>query len=149
MMRNFFSNIWKEQLYNAGRTHAGQPPGRKASYIQIDHDDLQRLDLFKPQPIFYVFPTTSSHFFDFEPKPPITSLPTSILVTFTPIIRMPNNIALRVSPYKSLEMRLIIPSSTVPNSLHSSNLQSTASCSTLDNSISGREQLTQTPTGKK
>ena len=49
MMRNIIiSDLWKGQLYNAARTHAGQPPGRKASYIQIAHDDLQSLDLFKP-----------------------------------------------------------------------------------------------------
>ena len=48
MMRKFLSDLWKEQIYNAARTHAGQPPGTKASYIQIAHDDLQRLDLFKP-----------------------------------------------------------------------------------------------------
>jgi len=47
-MRKFISDLWKGQLYNAARTHAGQPPGRKAFYIQIAHDDLQRLDLFKP-----------------------------------------------------------------------------------------------------
>jgi len=48
MMSKTISDLWKGQLYNAARTHAGQPPGRKASYIQIAHDDLQRLDLFKP-----------------------------------------------------------------------------------------------------
>jgi len=143
MMSKIISDLWKRQLYNTARTHAGQPPGKKASYIQIAHDDLQHLDLFN-QPSFYVSPTTSSHFFDFELKPPITSLPNSILVTFTSILRMQNDIASRVSPYKSLEMRLI-PSSTVPISLHSSNLQSIASCSTFDNSISGHGQLTQTP----
>jgi len=88
--------------------------------------------------------TTSSLFFDFELKPPITSLPTSILVTLTRKVRMPNDIASCVSPYKSLEMRLI-PFSIVPISFHSSNPQSMASCSTFDNSTSGHEQLTQTP----
>jgi len=48
MMRKIISTLWKGQLYNAASTHAGQPFGRKASYIQIAHDDLQRLDLFKP-----------------------------------------------------------------------------------------------------
>ena len=47
MMRKSISNFWKGQLYNAARTYAGQPPGRKATYIRIAHDDLQRLDLFK------------------------------------------------------------------------------------------------------
>jgi len=42
MMRKTISTLWKGQLYNAARTHAGQPPGRKASYIRIAHDDLQR-----------------------------------------------------------------------------------------------------------
>jgi len=41
-------NLWKGQLYNAAHTPAGQPLGRKASYIQIARDDLQRIDLFKP-----------------------------------------------------------------------------------------------------
>jgi hypothetical protein len=48
MMRKFISDLWKGQLYNAARTYARQPPGRKASYVQIAHDDLQRLDLVKP-----------------------------------------------------------------------------------------------------
>jgi len=48
MMRKIIRTLWKGQLYNAARTHAGQPPGRKASYIRVAHDDLQRLDLFKP-----------------------------------------------------------------------------------------------------
>jgi len=48
MMRKIISDLWKGQLYNAAHTHAGQPPGRKASYIQIAHNDLQRLHLFKP-----------------------------------------------------------------------------------------------------
>jgi len=42
MMRKIISDLWEGQLYNTARTHAGQPPGRKASYIQIAHDDLQR-----------------------------------------------------------------------------------------------------------
>jgi len=48
MIRKFVSDLWKGHLYNAARTRAVQPPGRKASYIQIANDDLQRLDLFKP-----------------------------------------------------------------------------------------------------
>jgi len=100
--------------------------------------------IFLNRPSFYVSLTTSSLFFDFELKPPITSLPTSILVTLTCKIRMPNDIASCVSHYKSLETRLI-PFSIVPISLHSSNPQSTASCSTFDNSTSGHGQLTQTP----
>ena len=139
MMSKIISDLWKRQLYNTARTHAGQPPGKKASYIQIAHDDLQHLDLFN-QPSFYVSPTTSSHFFDFELKPPITSLPTSLKRK----LRMPNDVASCVSPYKSLEMRLI-PFSIVPTSLHSSNPQSIASCSTFDNSTPGHGQLTQTP----
>ena len=62
---------------------------------------------FLNQPSFYVSPTTSFHFFDFEPKPPATSLLTSTLITLTPIPRMPNDIASSVFPYKSLEMRPI------------------------------------------
>jgi len=78
-------------------------------------------ETFLNQPSFYASLTTSSLFFDFELKPPTTSLPTSILVTLTRILRMPNDIASCVSPYKSLEMTLI-PFSIVPTSLHSSNL---------------------------
>jgi len=48
IMRKTISTLWKRQLYNAARTHADQPPGRKFSYIRIAHNDLQRLDLFKP-----------------------------------------------------------------------------------------------------
>jgi len=48
MIRKFISDLWKRQLYNVSRTHAGQPPRRKTSYIQFANDDLQRLDLFKP-----------------------------------------------------------------------------------------------------
>jgi len=48
MMRNTISTLWKGQVYNAAHTHAGLPPGRKASYTRIDHDNLQRLDLLKP-----------------------------------------------------------------------------------------------------
>jgi len=48
MMRKRISTLWRGELYNAARTHVGQSPGRKASYILIAHDDLQRLDLFKP-----------------------------------------------------------------------------------------------------
>ena len=46
-----FRNIMRKiisTLYNDGRTHALQSPGRKASYIRIARTDLQRLDLFKP-----------------------------------------------------------------------------------------------------
>jgi len=48
MLENIISDLWKGQLYNAAHTPAGQPLGRKASYIQIARDDLQRIDLFKP-----------------------------------------------------------------------------------------------------
>ena len=48
MIRKFMSDLWNGQLYIAAHTHAGQSPRRKASYIQITNDDLQRLELFKP-----------------------------------------------------------------------------------------------------
>ena len=48
MMSKTSSTLWRGQIYNAARTRAGQSFGRKASYIRIAHDDLQRLDLFKP-----------------------------------------------------------------------------------------------------
>jgi len=142
-MRKTISTLWRGQLYNAARTHAGQSPGQKASYFRIAHDNLQRLDLLN-QSSFYASPTTSSLFSNFELKPPTTSLPTLILVTLTRTPRMPNDIAFCVSPYKSLEMR-IIHFSIVPTSLHSSNPQSIASCSSFDNLTSGHGQLTQTP----
>ena len=47
MRRKIISALWKGQLYNVAHTHAGQPLARKASYIQVARDDLQRLDLFK------------------------------------------------------------------------------------------------------
>jgi len=47
MIRKIISDLWKGQLHNAAHAFAGQPLGRKASYIQIARDDLQRLDLFK------------------------------------------------------------------------------------------------------
>jgi len=48
MMRKNISTFWRGELYNVACTHAGQSPGRKASYIRIANDDLQHLDLFKP-----------------------------------------------------------------------------------------------------
>jgi len=48
MMRTIISDLRRGQLYNAAQTPPGQSLGRKASYIQIARDDLQRLDLFKP-----------------------------------------------------------------------------------------------------
>jgi len=48
MVRKNISTLWRGELYNTVRTHTGQSPGRKASYIQIAHDNFQRLDLFKP-----------------------------------------------------------------------------------------------------
>ena len=48
MTRKIISHLWKGQLYNAAFIPAGQPTGRKVSYIQIARQDLQRLDLFKP-----------------------------------------------------------------------------------------------------
>jgi len=48
MKRKRISTLWRGELYNAAGTHVGQSPGRKAFYIRIAHDDLQRLDLFKP-----------------------------------------------------------------------------------------------------
>ena len=47
IMRKTSITLWKGQLYNTVRTHTGQHPGRKTSYIRIAHDNLQRLDLFK------------------------------------------------------------------------------------------------------
>jgi len=143
MTRKTISTLWRGQLYNAARTHAGQSPGRKASYIRIAHDDVQRLDLFKPAqflriphnqlPLLRLRTQTTNYI--------PTHLHLSNTNTYT---RMPNDIASCVSPYKSLEMRLI-PFSIVSTSLHSSNPQSIASCSTFDNLTSGHGQLTQTP----
>jgi len=95
-------------------------------------------------PSFYASPTTNSLSFAFEHKPPTTSLLTSILVTLTCTLHMPNDVAPCAFPYKPLAMRLI-PFSIVPTPLHSPNPQSIASCFTFDNSTSGHGQLTQTP----
>ena len=48
MMRKIINDLWKEQLHNAAYTPSGQPLERKASYIYIARDKLQRLNLFKP-----------------------------------------------------------------------------------------------------
>jgi len=72
MIRKIFSDLWKGQFHNAVHTPSGQPLGRKASYIHIARDDLQRLDLFKPAQ-FWCTPTTNFRFFDLEPKPPAAS----------------------------------------------------------------------------
>jgi len=47
IIRQIISHLWKGQLHNAAHTPSGQPLGRKASYIHIARDDLQRLDLFE------------------------------------------------------------------------------------------------------
>jgi len=47
MTRKIIGDLWKGQLHNAARLSAGQPIGRKISYIQIVRKDPQRLDLFK------------------------------------------------------------------------------------------------------
>jgi len=99
---------------------------------------------FSNQPSFYVTTTTSFHFFDFDPKPPATSLLTCNVVTLKSIPRMPNDIAPRVFPYKSFQWRPL-PSFTVLIPLHSPNLQSIALCSTFDDLIFGHGQPTQTP----
>ena len=57
-----------------------------------------------------------------------TFLLTSTLATLTPIPRMPNDIAPRAFPYKSLVMRPI-PFFTALIPLHSPNLESIALCS--------------------
>jgi len=80
MMGKIISDVWKGHLYNAVRTHAGQPPGRKASYIQIANDDLQLLDLFRPAQ-FLRIPHNQLPLL--RPKPPGTSLPTSLSNTHT------------------------------------------------------------------
>jgi len=35
IMRKFISDLWKGQLYNAARTHAGQPPGRRLHTFKL------------------------------------------------------------------------------------------------------------------
>jgi len=52
-MRKIISDLWKGQLYNAAHIPAGQPTGKKASYIYIVVEDIQHLDLFKggPEPL--------------------------------------------------------------------------------------------------
>ena len=143
MMKKIISDLWKGQLYNTARTHAGQPTGRKASYIQIAHDDLQHLDLFKSAQ-FLCIPHNQLPLLRLRTQA-TNYIPTHPYLsnneTYNPYAARH---CLSCLPYKCLEMRLI-PSSTVPISLHSSNPQSIASCSTFNNSISGHGQLTQTP----
>jgi len=142
MMRKFISDLWKGQLYNAARTHAGQPPGRKASYSQIANDDLQRLDLFKPTQFLriphYQLPllrlrTQASSYIP-------THLHLSNTHTYTPYAER----------YCLSCLPLQIPGDEThtllhcPHSLHAPNLQFIASFSTFDNSIFGHGQLTQT-----
>jgi len=143
MMRKTIRTLWKGQLYNAARTHAGQPPGRKASYIRMAHDDLQRLDLLKPAQ-FLRIPHNQRPLLRLRTQA-TNYIPTHLhLSKLTRKLRMPNDIASCVSSYKSLDM-ILIPFSIVPTSLHSPNPQSIASCSTFDNLTSGHEHLTQTP----
>ena len=92
MMKTIVSDLWKGQLHNAAHIPSGQPLGRKASYVHIARDDLQRFDLLKPAQ-FLRAPNNQLHFFDFESKPSATVLLTSTSATLTPIARMPNHIA--------------------------------------------------------
>ena len=143
MMRKTISTLWRGQLYNAARTHAFQSPGRKASYIRIAHADLQRLDLFKPAQ-FVRIPHNQLPLLRLRTQA-TNYIPTHLHLSNTNRkLRMPNDIASCVSPYKSLEMRLI-PLSIVPTSLHSPNPQSIASCSTFDNATSVGHHLFQHP----
>jgi len=49
MMRKIISDLWKGQLYNVAFIPAGQRlTGRKASYIQIAREHLQRLEIVNP-----------------------------------------------------------------------------------------------------
>jgi len=125
MMRKTISTLWRGQLYNDARTHALQSPGRKASYIRIAHTDLQRLDLFTPAQFLHI-PHNQLPLLRLRTQ--ATNYPTHFhLSNIQRTIRMPNDIASCVSPYKSLEMRLI-PFSIVLTSLHSPNPQLIASC---------------------
>ena len=133
----------KGQLYNAAHTHTGQSSGERLHTFKLPTMICNAYD-FSNQPSFYVTTTTSFHFFDFDPKPPATSLLTCNVVTLKSIPRMPNDIAPRVFPYKSFQLRPL-PSFTVPIPLHSPNLQSIALCSTFDDLIFGHGQPTQTP----
>jgi len=121
------------------------PPGEKLHTFKLPTKTLQRLDLIKPAQ-FLRIPHNQLPLLRLRTQA-TNYIPTHLhLNTLTPIPRMPNNIAFRVSPYKSLEMRFISPS-TVPISFQSPNLQleSIASFSNFDNSIFGHGQLIQIP----
>jgi len=144
MMRKAISILWKGQLYNAAHIPAGQPTGRKASYIQIAREDLQRLDLFK----------TAQFLRTYHNKLPLlrfrilatSYIPSHLHLSNTATFpHLTNGSAPRVFPCKSWEMRFT-PSFMALTSLHSPN-QLKAFCSTSDNSIfeHGPWQPTQTP----
>jgi len=142
MMRKTINTLWRGQLYNDGVAHALQSPGRKASYVRIAHTDLQRLDLFKPAQFLRIphnqlpilrLRTQATNYIPTHLHLSNTHMYTLYVERYCPLCL----------PYTSLEIRLI-PFSIVPTSLHSPNPQSTASCSTFNNSTSGHGQLTQT-----
>ena len=96
-MRKTISTLWRGQLYNDARTPALQSPGRKASYIRIAHTDLKRLDLFKPAQ-FLCIPHNQLPLLRLRTQATNYILPTSILVTLTSTLRMPNDTAPYVPP---------------------------------------------------
>jgi len=145
MMRKSISDLWKGQLYNAAHTHAGQSPGRNASYILIDNAHLQSLDLFKPAQFLRI-----SH-----NQVPLLRLRTeanSYISTHPHISNTHTH-----TPYAERYCLLCLPLQILGNEihtllhcphsspLHSPNLQSIASCSTFDDSIFGHGKPTQTP----
>jgi len=48
ILRTTISTLWRMELLNLAPLHLPHINRRKASYIHIARDDLQRLDLFKP-----------------------------------------------------------------------------------------------------
>jgi len=48
MLRTTISTLWRMKLLNHAPLHLPHTNCRKASYILIARDDLQRRDLFKP-----------------------------------------------------------------------------------------------------
>jgi len=146
MIRKIISNLWKGQLYNAAQAHtpAGQPLGKKVSYIQIARDHLQRLVLFKPAQYLRIP----------HNKLPLLRLRSRTISYTSTHLHLGNihSYTLYAERYYfsclllqilGNEAHAFFCTAHVP--LHSLNLQSTALYSTFDDSIFGHGQPTQTP----
>jgi len=119
------------------------PLGERPSFIRIAHDDLQRLDLFKPAQFLRIL----------HNQLPLLRLRTQATNYIPTYLHLSNNHT--YTPYAEryclLCMPLQIPGDETHTLLHCPHFspliqpESIASCSTFDNSTSGHGQLTQTP----